>query len=166
MESRLADGVALLQRLGDGIANRAARCAVRILPIQAVLFSRSTEDSLRVLIYSGIIVNLQSIFLLGIHKTTADLKGVQFVGANPAKENFLPARLGFEIPFAILLDQRNRHGPLFLANNDDCPSRFGRVDRYGVLGTSLCRKRSSIVFVFDGIGRGNEVLAVWSEDCH
>src|SRR5580692_8080765 len=105
MEPRFADGVALLQRLGNGIANRAARCAVRVLPIQAVLFSRSTEDSLRVLIYPGIIVNLQSVFLLGIHKTATNLNGVQFVGSNPAKEDFLPARLSFEIPFAILLYQ-------------------------------------------------------------
>src|SRR3954447_22908721 len=108
--------VALLDRLGHSFADRPSRGSIRILPIQTVLFSGSADQLLRVLVNSGIVVNRRGILQLRLDVSTAHLKGVQFVGADPPEENLLPAGLGIEIPFARFVDDGNRQGPIVFAN--------------------------------------------------
>ena len=67
VESALAGGVALFQRLGDFVANRAVGRSVSILPEQAILLAGRTENLLRVLELARceFLVRRENVLLLG-----------------------------------------------------------------------------------------------------
>ena len=71
--------IALRQGLGDPLSDGTAPRAIRVLPRQAVLFSRGADDALGVLVHLGIIVLLLSVFVLRFHEPAADLDSIQFV---------------------------------------------------------------------------------------
>src|SRR2546430_10936854 len=63
----IINGITLLQSPGDLFSDRASPASIRILPRQAVLLTRRTDDSSRVLVYIRVVVLFQSVFLLRLH---------------------------------------------------------------------------------------------------
>ena len=116
--------VAFLNGLRDRLADGTSPTAVRILPGQPILFSRCADDSLRVLIHSGVVVDLLGVFLLGLDKAAADGDGIQFVGPDAPVKNLIPAGLRIEMPLSALLDDRNRKGQSSLPTE--------RIARFGL----------------------------------
>src|SRR5580704_5196732 len=72
MEGLLLIDITFRERLGRRLSDRTSPASVSVLPGQAILFAGGTNNSLRVLIHSGVIVNLFGIGLLGFHVSTAN----------------------------------------------------------------------------------------------
>src|SRR4029450_501724 len=56
--------IALLERFGDFFSDRTSPSAIRVLPRQAVMFTRRADNSLRVLVYLRIIVLFLGVLML------------------------------------------------------------------------------------------------------
>src|SRR5690348_6803404 len=91
-------GVTLFDRPGDLLANWSAPTAIRVLPTQAILPAGVAYNALGVLIYIEAFAGLERILVLRVHIASADINSVQFVSANAAVEEFLPAGIGIEVP--------------------------------------------------------------------
>src|SRR5271167_209802 len=125
--------VAFFDRLRDRLTHRASPTAIRVLPGQAIMLSRRAGEALRILIDSGIIVNLRGVFLLCLHVSPANLDGVQFVGSNAPAENLIVAGLGIEVPLAPYLHDRNRQRPTLIPNYQCSAGRVRRARGHGSL---------------------------------
>src|SRR5438034_2983179 len=92
------------------------RRTIFVLPVQTIALPWSADDPLRVLIDSGVVVNLGGIFFLRLNKATANLDCIQFIGSDAPQENLIAAFLGIEIPLSAFLYYRNRKRPAIIAN--------------------------------------------------
>ena len=72
------------------------------------MFPRRAEDSLRVLIYLGIIVLFLGVLFLRFDEAATDFNSIQFVGPDAPTQNFIASRFGIEVPFFPALYDRNR----------------------------------------------------------
>ena len=91
------------------------------------MFPRRADDSLGVLVHLGIVVLFLSIFLLRFDETTANGNRVQFVGTDTPIQNFLTARLGIEVPLALLLHDWNRKRKIVVSNRENSAVRILRI---------------------------------------
>src|SRR5215469_5014544 len=103
--------IASLQRLRNSFCNRSSQTAVGVVPNQAVLFSRSADDSLCILVYFGIVMFFQGVFFLSVHIASANLDSIQFIGSYPAVKYRLTPGFGLKDPLRAFLHQRDRQGP-------------------------------------------------------
>ena len=76
------------------------------------MFPRCADDSLRVLVYLGIIVLVLSVLFLRFDEAATDLNSVQFVGPYAPAQNFIASRLGIEVPLSLALYDRDRNRPV------------------------------------------------------
>src|SRR3954453_17764921 len=86
--SVLLQGVSFREGFGNSFAHPASGGTVGVLPIEAVLFSGSADESLRVLIDAGIVMDGGSVIALRFNISATDLDGIQFIGADAAVQNF------------------------------------------------------------------------------
>src|SRR6201987_6111291 len=110
--------VALLQSLGNPLGNGTPQATVGVIPDKPVVFARGTDDALGILIYFGIVVLLQRVFLLCIHVSPTYLDGIQFIGTDAPVEHLPTAGLGVEQPLVAFLDKRDRQRPTVIANQN------------------------------------------------
>jgi hypothetical protein len=85
--------IALFDRAGNVFAHRTIPLAVGVLPSQTILFTRSADDPLRVLIYLVDRALLKSIVVLLFDVTPADFDSIEFILANASIHEFLPPSL-------------------------------------------------------------------------
>src|SRR5215510_4190001 len=100
--------ISFLQRSCDFFAHRASPCAIWILPCQAIMFPRVAQDILCVLVHLRTVMFLHRILMLRFDEATANLDGIQLVGADASIQYFFTADLGVEKPFPVLLHNWNR----------------------------------------------------------
>src|SRR4029079_4652689 len=111
-------GVALLDGLGDVLADGPAPRAVWILPRQAVLLAWFADDALRVLIDPGALVHHEGVLMLRLNISTADLDCIELVAADGSIEDLLSAGRRIEAPLSGLPDDRDRKRPILIADDD------------------------------------------------
>jgi len=111
-------GIALVDRSCNGFPNRSPGRAVRISPEEAVMFSGSANDLLCILIDAGVVVSFRSVFSLRFYESSANLDGIEFIGANPALEDLIVPLLCIEMPPAVCSHQGNRHRPVVSSNTE------------------------------------------------
>src|SRR5439155_18683504 len=75
-------GITFLQRFGDFFSDWTSPRAIGILPRQAIVFPWRAENMLGVLVHLRITVLFLGILALCLDEATANLNGVQFVGAD------------------------------------------------------------------------------------
>jgi hypothetical protein len=92
--------VAFLYRFGDFFSHGAARAAIWVPPSQPVMLAGRADDSLRVLIDAGLVVNLGGVFLLRFDIATTDLDCVQLVGSDAPIKYLSAAGLRIEMPLS------------------------------------------------------------------
>src|SRR5438552_13442772 len=80
-------------------------------PIETIASAGAAAKPLRVLEHVITVAILAGVFALGLDIGAADMKGVDFIPANPPVENFLFSCLRIEEPLTILLDERDGKGP-------------------------------------------------------
>ena len=107
--------VTLGQGLGDFLAYGAFPSA-RILPCEAVLFARSADDALGILVDHRSVVLLRGVFVLRLDEAAADFDRVEFVGTDAAVEDLVAPGGGVEGPLAVLFDDGNGQGESILAD--------------------------------------------------
>src|SRR5260221_7601948 len=157
-------GIAFLSGLGHRSSDGNTLAAIRVSPGKPVVLAGRADNSLRVLIYSTIVVYFRSIFLLGLRVAATGCYRVQFVSADAAVKNLSTACLRSEIPLYARASNRNRCGPILVADRED---RAVRVVRVPINVHFLLRqrgKRGSRVLVLHVVARGDEILASGSED--
>src|SRR4029077_4141830 len=96
--------------------------------------------------------------------TAADRYRIQLVRADAPVKNLRTAGLGIEVPLSALLDDRNRCGPILVANREDSAIRVMGIRFYLHF---LLRHRGKCfprVLVLHVISRRDEILARGSED--
>lgn len=86
--------------------------------------------------------------MLSLDVAAADLDGVQLVLADAAVKDLLPAGAHVEPPLALLLDDGDRHGPIFIPDRED--------DAVLVLGVRL----EHVPFFRPGSEGGDDVLGL------
>src|ERR1700756_5640615 len=91
-------GVALFDCAGNLFANRSGPTTVRVLPCQAILFARSADDALRVLVHVVAFARLECVFVLRFDVAAADINSVQFITSDATVEEFLASRFGIKRP--------------------------------------------------------------------
>src|SRR6476646_8919728 len=111
------------------------------------MFTRSTYDSLRVLIYWGTVVLFLGVLPLCFHEPATNRNSIQFVRADPASQDFITAGLGIKQPLILSLDDRNRHREIVVPHHQD-----NAIQELGVGGHShfflrLSRKRGCSLFI-------------------
>src|SRR6266567_3516507 len=111
--------ITLLKGLGHSLSDRASPSAIRVLPRQPVMFPRCADDSLRVLVYLGIIVLFLGVIFLRFDEAAADLNSVQFVGPDAPSQNFIASRLGVEVPLSLALHDRNRKRKIIVTHEEN-----------------------------------------------
>jgi hypothetical protein len=116
--------------LGYRLTDWASPITIWVFPGQSILLSRRADKSLRILIHSGVVVDLIRVVLLGFYITAANSDGFEFVGADAPVQNFLDACLGIEIPAPLFL--RDWKWPLFVPNGKD-----GAIGFFGSVVTSV-----------------------------
>src|SRR5580704_6487017 len=156
--------VALLQGIGNFLGDWPAQRLIRIPPNQTVVLSGGADDFLCVLIYLGVVMPFQSIFLLGIHIAAADFDGIQFIASDATVQNFLAARRGVKEPYSVSLDDGDRQRPIFVSHHKSDAVRILGIDNNGVFLVSLCSKRNSDVLVPNGVLRSDQVFATRTEN--
>src|SRR4029453_18852956 len=100
--------ISFLQRSCDFFANRASPGAIRILPCQAIMFPRVAEDILCVLVHFRTVMFLHRVLMLRFDEATANLDGIQLVGADASIQYFFTPDLRVEEPFPVLFHDWNR----------------------------------------------------------
>src|SRR5262249_23970879 len=152
--------IALLQSLGNPLGNGSPQATVGVIADKPVVFARSADGSLGVLIYFGIVPLLQGVFLLCIHISPTYFDGIQFIRTDAPVEYLPTASFGIEQPLVAFLDQRDRQGPTVSANqNSGAASLLGIYFDLRLL-LSLCRKFRRLVLVADGVFRRQEILGI------
>jgi len=128
---------------------RGLHASVRIPPRKTVVFSRSADDPLRVLIHFSVIVFFQGIFVLRLHITTANLDGVQFIGTDAPEKDFLEPTLVSKIHFPALFTSGIGSGQSSLPTE-----MMARLEFLGSMATSFFRglllQMQCIILVWTG----------------
>ena len=106
---------------------------------------------------------LQRVLLLRLDVAAQERNRVELVAADPARQDFLLAR-DVEPPFAALADQRHRHRPVAVADDQHGALRVVHVVGDGHLLARLLGELRDVVLVPDRVARGDDVLAVGAED--
>ena len=73
---------------------------------------------LRVLVYAGIVVNRQRVFLLGIDITATDGDSVEFICPNTPPQDLFPSSFCIEIPFSVSINDGNGERPIIISDGD------------------------------------------------
>src|ERR1700719_4268721 len=113
-------GIALFNRLGDLLANRSNPTTVRVLPCQTILFARTADDTLRILIHVVALALLKCILLLCCHVALADINSVQFIPSDATVQELLAAGFGIEGPSVTPLHKRHGERPVLVAHEEEC----------------------------------------------
>ena len=72
-------------------------------------------------------MDLLRIFLLGIVIAAADFDGDQFIFPDVPVKDFSTTGLRIEVPHSTLLNDRNRCGPILVADRDNRAIRVTRI---------------------------------------
>src|SRR5262249_43398565 len=102
------------------LANGAIPGSIRVLPCQPVLLTGCAYDLLRVLVDVRVAVFGLSIVVLGFHKSTQDLNGVQFIASDAAKKNFIQSGLPLEGPVRSRFHNGHWKRPVIVAHRNEC----------------------------------------------
>src|SRR5678816_3018769 len=89
--------------------------SVLVFPRQAVLLTRSTDDSLRVLIHTVGTLHQRKV-MLRLYVSPTDLNCVQFIASNTPVKKFLTSRFTVKRPRATGLHDRYSKGPVVVTN--------------------------------------------------
>src|SRR5947208_11792089 len=103
--------IALFDRTCNILSNRASPRTVSVLPSQTILLAGSADDALSILIHVVTRALLKRVVILRFHITVAHMDGINFIGADPAIQQFLPSRTANERQFPFALDQRHGKWP-------------------------------------------------------
>src|SRR5204863_7836477 len=129
-------GVTLFDCFRDRVADRSAPRTVSVLPGEAILLSGGADDALGVLVHLRIFMLLLGVLMLRLHEAAANRDVFEFVGADAAVQDFLPAQVGIKRPLSLVFDQGDRQGRLVRSKGDG--SAIGivheRNDRVFLLG--------------------------------
>ena len=156
--------VALLEGIGDTFGDWPAQRLIRIPPHQTVVLSRGADDSLCVLIYLGVVMPFQSIFLLGIHIAAADFDGIQFIASDATVQNFPSAGRGVKKPHSISLDEGDWQWPFFVSHHDGGTVRILGVHNNRTLLLSFGGECSSSGLISNRILRGDQIFTARAEN--
>src|SRR5262249_26064730 len=113
---RICTRVAFRTSLSRKLSQRTEIFARPCLPEKTVLFPRFASEFLCKEPGGFAVMAFLRVLLLRLHVDSARLDGAQFVAANPPVEDFLSAGCGIEFPPSFVLHQRDRIGPLLVAN--------------------------------------------------
>src|SRR5260370_14163198 len=113
--------VALLEDESYFFAHRTSPASIRVLPSESVLFARSADNPLGILVYLVALAFLQRIFVLRFHVATTDVDGIEFVAADTAIEQLSAARFRIKGPFVTHLHNRYRERPVLVAHKNEFP---------------------------------------------
>src|SRR4029453_5049400 len=101
-------GITFLERSRHFFSHRASPCPIRILPCQAVMFPRGTNDALCVLVSFRTVMFFHRVLVLRVNEATTNRNGVQFVRTYAPVQYFLAPDLRIKKPLSIFLHERNR----------------------------------------------------------
>ena len=117
------------------------------MPSQAILLARRADDALGILVHFVAVALLESIVVLGFHIAVADCDGVQFVGANAAVEEFLPAGFPVKEPLISPLHNRDGERPVLIADEEKRPVPALRVYGHALLFAGFRSKVGGVLLV-------------------
>src|SRR5208282_3824054 len=130
---------------------------IRILPRQAIVFSGRADNTLRVLIYSAVVVYFRRILFLGFRVTSANGYRIQLVRPDTPVQDLSPARLRIEMPFSGLLHDRHRCGPFLVSDGKDCTVWMMGIDFHTHFLLSQRGKLGARVFILDVVSGGDKI---------
>src|SRR5262249_18036423 len=128
------------------------------------MLSRSANDLLCILMDAGVVVNCRGVFSLRFYESSANLDGVEFIGANSAIADLIVPLLGIEVPPAIGSYQGNGHRPVVSANRERSAGGILWIRFQLNFFTGPGHKRLDILLVANRIGRRYKVFAFRAED--
>src|SRR5262249_54048530 len=134
------------------------------LPGQTILLSRSADDVLRVLVDVIAFPFFESIGLLGLDVTVAELNGIQLIGADATIQKLLPSGFGIEKPFSFFLNQRNRKWPVLFTNQNECTISVLGIHGNALLLSRLSYEIGSVLAILRRFAGGNDVFSIWSKN--
>ena len=154
--------IPLLARLGDQRAKGTERLSGIGVPIEAVVGVGGAAEVLGVFEHAVAVAGLAGVFPLGVHISMADADGGQFVHADPAVEDFLPAGRGVEEPFSALARQGNGERPRVNTNlQHDVGVGLARlIHLLGQPPHEIGKRIAGLHHV-----RGNQLAALGAENC-
>src|SRR5215470_4466845 len=154
----LGDAVALLDRLGNFLADGTSPGAIGILPSQAVLLAGVADDALRKLVHVKAFPWLHGVLILRLHVAVADLNGIKLIGAYATVEELLKSSFAVKEPFVSPLDNRHRKWPILAAYQQECTVPAFRIDGDAFLLAGLCRKIGSVLPVLSEFTTENDTF--------
>ena len=86
-------------------------------PVQSVLFAWRTGDPGGILQHAFPFPFGRRVDFLRFDIAAADFDRIEFITADTAKQQFLPTRLGVEVPLGAGLYEGQRKGPVFIADH-------------------------------------------------
>lgn len=120
--------VAFLYRFGDSFSYGSPGAAIWVSPSQPVLFAPCTDNSLRVLIDAGIIVNGRSVLLLSFNISTTNFDRIQFVRSDLLVQNLVTRGLCIEVPLRAFLGSARWGAASLFTYHESCVARVLRID--------------------------------------
>src|SRR5215469_1020649 len=164
MVRRRTRRVSLFKCLRDFFADRPLPTSIGSLPGEPILAARSADDSLRVLVHFVFVALSERKVVLRLHVTVTQVDGVEFIAPDAAIEKFLAAGSGIKGPLITSFDNRYRKRPVFVADEQECPSaRFG-IDRDTRFLPCLGGKVAGTLAVLWKLPGEDDVLAARSEN--
>ncbi len=131
----LAGLVALGRSLRGEIAERARRLSLGGRPIEAILLSRMAHDPLRIDAVAKACRIECGIFVLRLDVSERDLDRGKLVAADAPPQDFIEPRLRVELPLAGIVDERDREGPVVVADDQRLRAVALELDRVlGIIG--------------------------------
>ena len=130
---RLAAAITLFNGAGDLVTYRTSPGAIGVLPRQAILLAGRANDALGILVNLVALVRLKSILVLSFYIAAGDCNRVQFIGSDPAVEEFLLTGFGVEEPLLALLHKRHGKRPVLVADEQK-RALSGVLDKVGIDG--------------------------------
>src|SRR5260370_40282343 len=156
--------VALLEDASYFFAHRTSPASIRVLPSESVLFARSADNPLGILVYLVALAFLQRIFVLRFHVATTDVDGIEFVAADTAIEQLSAARFRIKGPFVTHLHNRYRERPVLVAHKKECPIAGLRIHGNAFLFARLRRKVHSPLSILGVLAGEIDVLATGAKN--
>src|SRR5262249_33449962 len=117
-----------------------------------------------VLIDSAFAMLCQCILMLCFDVTAADFDRIEFITADAAKQDFLSSGLGVEVPLAGNLHERNRKGPVIIADVEYHAAEMPGISSQALLGASLRGELRGHFLVTRGFAGIDNVVTVRAED--
>ena len=132
-----ASFVSFRRRLCSKVSERTWLLAGGCRPIEPVLLALAAYDALRIGVAESQEIE-RGVFVLCLHVRERNLDCGKLVAANAASEKFIQACGSVELPLTVLVDHRNRKGPVVFAYLEDvAPDGTVRVVTEGRLKASV-----------------------------